>query len=71
MLKYIFAFCLLATPCFAQQQQVPTVAETAIQINTIVNQWATTLTQQGRLIADLQKQVAEKDAKIKELEEKK
>lgn len=67
MLKYITLLYLLASPCLAQQQ-VPTVAETGLQINSVVSQWAQTLTQQSRQIEDLQKQLA---AKTKELEEAK
>lgn len=67
ILKYLLPLCLLVTPCSAQQQQI-SPAETALQINGVVSQWATTLIQQGRVIDDLQKQIAAKDAKIKELE---
>ena len=61
---------LLASPALAQQQQQISPAETALQINSVVSQWAQTLAQQGRMIDELQKQIAAKDAKIKELEEK-
>lgn len=69
MLKYLLPLCLLATPCIAQQP-APTVAETALQINGVVSQWAQTLTQQSRIIDDLQKQLTAANAKIKELETK-
>lgn len=64
----IAVVCMSATACLAQQQTTP--AETALQINTVIGQWAQTLTQQGRAIDDLQKQIAAKDARIKELEKK-
>ncbi len=69
LMKYlvIVALCF-TTPALAQQQATP--AEVALQINSVVSQWATTLTQQGRVIEDLQKQITAKDAKIKELEAK-
>ncbi len=70
MLRYLVAFLLLASPALAQQQQVPTVAETAIEINNIIGQWSQRLVQQGKVIEELQKQIAVRDAKIKELEPK-
>jgi hypothetical protein len=69
MLKYLIAFCLIATPVLAQQQQ-QTPAEAALQINSIVGAWAQLIVQQGRQIEDLQKQLAAANAKIKELEPK-
>ncbi len=58
LMKYlvIVALCF-TTPALAQQQATP--AEVALQINSVVSQWATTLTQQGRIIDDLQKQNAD------------
>lgn len=70
MLKYILAACLLATPCLAQQQPQLSPPETALQINSIVGLWAQTLVNQGKLIDDLQKQLATAQARIKELEQK-
>lgn len=67
MLKYLLPLCLFATPCLAQQTQ-STPAEIALQINNVIGTWATTLTQQAKMIEDQQKQIAAKDAKIKELE---
>ena len=69
MLKYLTALCLFATPCFAQQQQT-SPSETALQINSVIGTWAQTLTQQGKLIDDLQKQLIAAQAKIKDLEAK-
>jgi hypothetical protein len=74
MLKYLLPLCLLASPALAQQQQ-PSPPEVALQINGVVGTWAQTLVQQGKVIEDLQKQnaakdaqIAAKDTKIKELE---
>ena len=64
----IVALLSSVTPAFAQQQ--PSPPETALQINGVIGQWAQTLVQQGRMIADQQAQIAAKDAKIKELESK-
>jgi hypothetical protein len=70
MLKYLLPLCLLATPCVAQQQQIVSPSATALQINSIIGQWAQTLEQQGKVIADLQAQLTAANAKIKELESK-
>jgi hypothetical protein len=69
MLKYLIVFLLWMTSAMAQQQQL-TPPETALQINGVVGAWAQTLVQQGKLIDDLQKQLAAANAKIKELETK-
>lgn len=69
MLKYLFALCLLASPCLAQQQQL-SPPEAALQINGIIGTWAQSLVQQARMIDDLQKQLAAAQARIKELEPK-
>lgn len=69
MLKYLLPLCLLASPCLAQQQSV-TPAEAALQINNMVNQMAMGMANQGHVIGDLQKQIAAKDVRIKELETK-
>lgn len=58
---------LFSVPAFAQQQPVPTVAETAIQITNIIGQWSQTLVQQAKLIEQLQK---ENEALKKQTEEK-
>jgi hypothetical protein len=46
---------------FAYAQQ-PTPAQTAIQIDNVVNQWAQQLEAKDKLIADLQKQLEEAKA---------
>lgn len=70
MLKYLLALCLiLISPAFAQQQQA-TPAETALQINAVVGAWAQTLTQQGKVIEDLQKKLDAANERIKQLEAK-
>jgi hypothetical protein len=56
-----------AWPAFAQQQ--PTTAQTAIQIDNVVNQWAQQLEALQRENADLKKQI--EDAKAVKPEEKK
>lgn len=70
MLKYLIPAILLAVPALAQQQQA-SPAETALQINAVIGQWASTITQQGKVIEDLQKQIAAAQARVKELEQRK
>lgn len=63
MLKRLALLSLfLATPAAAQQQQL-SPPETALQINGILGTWAQTLVQQGRVIEELQKQLAAEKAK--------
>jgi hypothetical protein len=58
-----FAFLLaVAAPAVAQAQQA-TPPETALQIDNVINTWAQTLVQQGRVIE-------QQAARIKELEDK-
>jgi septal ring factor EnvC (AmiA/AmiB activator) len=64
------ALLFLAAPAVAQQQQPTTPAETAIQINNVIGTWSQTLMQQGKVIDELQKQLATANARIKELEPK-
>lgn len=60
MLKYLIIALFAITPAYAQQQQsIPTVAETAIQINGIIGTWAQTLMQQAKQIEQLQKENSE------------
>lgn len=67
MLKYLIPLCLLATPCFAQQQ---TPSDVALQINGVIGTWAQMIVQQGKMIEDLQKKLAASEARVKELEPK-
>lgn len=60
---------LLPLPALAQQGQ-PSPPETALQINGVIGTWAQTLVQQGRVIESLQKQLADAQKKISELETK-
>lgn len=69
MMKYAIALLVVASPAFAQQQQ-STPPEIALQMNSVVGQWAQTLVQQGKVIDDLQKQLTAANAKLKELEPK-
>jgi uncharacterized coiled-coil protein SlyX len=71
MLKYLLLAALLfaASPALAQQQQL-SPPETALQINGVVGQWAQTLVQQGKVIEQLQAELAKANARIKELEAK-
>lgn len=50
----------------APQQQSP--AEIAIQLTNVIGAWAQTLTQQGKVIEDLHRQLATANSRIKELE---
>lgn len=70
MLKFAIAFCLVISPCAAQQQQMVPPPEVALQINGIVGTWAQTLVQQGRTIEDLQKQLAQSKAEATRLKDK-
>lgn len=66
MKRTILALCLslgIAAPAFAQQQQQPSLPETALQISAVIGQWAQAIAQQGKLIEQMQ-------ARIKELEPK-
>lgn len=67
MKKLALLFLLAATPALAQQA---TPAETAIQLNALIGQWAQSLTQQARTIEELQKQLTAAQARVKELEPK-
>lgn len=70
MKKTIFIIGLLiATPAIAQQQQ-QSPSEVALQINTIIGQWAQALIQQAKTIDELQKQLKEEQLKNKGLEDK-
>jgi hypothetical protein len=51
----------MVVPAWAQQQ--PTPAQTALQIDNVINQWAQT-------IEALQAQLANSQARVKELEDK-
>jgi cell division protein FtsL len=62
-----FVFFLMASPALAQQQ--PTPAQTALQIDNVINQWAQTIEAQQKQIADLQKQLEE--LKVAKPDEKK
>ena len=62
MKRIILAAILFATPALAQQQQV-SPPEAALQINGIIGTWAQTLVQQGKMIEDLQRQLAAEKAK--------
>jgi hypothetical protein len=70
-MKYllIIVAVALASPALAQQQQ-QTPPELALQINGVIGTWAQTIVQQGNMIADLQKQLAASQARVKELEAK-
>lgn len=69
MLKYLIIALFIITPAYAQQQQsIPTVAETALQINNVIGEWAQRLAQQGKLIEQLKK---ENDELKKQVEEHK
>ncbi len=61
---------LLASPATAQQPQQISPAEAALQINSLAGSMAQSMAQQGRIIDDMQRQIAAKDVRIKELEAK-
>jgi hypothetical protein len=52
--RLICILCVLSSEAFAQ---APTPSQTAIQIDTVINQWAQTIEAQQKIIADLQKQL--------------
>lgn len=65
----IVALLTFNAPVLAQQQQI-SPAEAALQIGSIASAMAQTMAQQGKTIDELQKQLAAKEARIKELEHK-
>jgi hypothetical protein len=66
MKKLVFVIVLLATPAVAQQQPSTAIDRVAVSLARCVSQ----AEQQFDQIADLQKQIAVAQAKIKELETK-
>ena len=62
-MKYLIALSLLFAPICSAYAQQPTPAQTALQIDNVINQWAQTIEAQQVLIAKLQ-------ARVKELEDK-
>jgi hypothetical protein len=65
ILVNMLAFALM----FPARAQQPTPAQTALQIDNVINQWAQTIEALQRENADLKKQI--EDAKAAKLEEKK
>ncbi len=62
------AILFLSAPVLAQQ--TVSAPEVALQINSMVGAMAQAVMNQGKQIEELQKQIAAKDARIKELETK-
>jgi len=60
LLSIALAFALVA-PARAQAQQTP--SQIAIQLDGVINSWAQTIESQNKVIADLQKEVADLKAK--------
>jgi TolA-binding protein len=66
---FIFVALLFATPAFAQQQQ-RSPSQIAIEANQMVGYLASFAEQEGVTIQQLQKQLADAQARVKELEGK-
>ena len=67
LLNVAFVAWILCGPAQAQQ---PTPAQTAIQIDNVVNQWAQQLDAQAQNLKAAQEQIEDKDKQIKNLREK-
>lgn len=61
-MKYLIGLAvILSSPALAQEQRTP--AQTALAINGVIAQWALTVENQAKQIADLQKQLDEAKTK--------
>lgn len=63
--KSLIALCLFVSlPALAQQQQIQSPPEIALQINSVIGQWAQTLVQQGKLIDEQNKHIKDLEAQL-------
>lgn len=67
----LLAVALLSSPAFAQQPQQLTPSQLAIQLNTVIGQWAQTIEAQQKQISDLQQERAKLSTEIEKLRKEK